>query len=393
MNFCNISKQTAIDSYAKIIENELYIVYVNSELFTKYNFYRFRNCIKYFQDYYRKIVVNLKLNNIQYLQLLTDKNENKQLISKLKGIEDNSQKKEKKKFIQKCGFEGCRGFLSQAWKCGVCNHTTCSKCFEIKNEEHICDENTLKTAQLIKKETKNCPSCATTIYKISGCDQMWCTNCNVAFSWKTGQKVNGVIHNPHYFEWKKKQGERIRQPGEVVCGGLPNQGDIWSLLRYFITQESERNKVVNLFRGTRHIQNVILRDLRRKCNGSENDQNEELRIKYLINKINEKQFKSTLMRRDKAIHKATSVLHVYELISTVFIECINDIYQTMLIQRNKRNNKNIKFAIVISKIEENILKCNQIKQYVKTQLIKISKEFEQMVPVLQEDYMTKNIKF
>ena len=31
---------------------------------------------------------------------------------------------------------------------------------------------------------------------VKNCDQMWCVQCHTAFSWKTGLKVNGVIHNP-----------------------------------------------------------------------------------------------------------------------------------------------------------------------------------------------------
>ena len=78
-----------------------------------------------------------------------------------------------KKFIRACPRNDCEGFLSTGWKCGVCDTKVCSKCFEIKEtEEHVCDEETLKSAEMIKKETKPCPSCSSAIYKISGCDQM-----------------------------------------------------------------------------------------------------------------------------------------------------------------------------------------------------------------------------
>ena len=137
----------------------------------------------------------------------------------------NKKPEATKKFIRACPVNGCEGFLSTAWKCGVCDTWACSKCFEIigknKNVEHVCNEDTLKSAQMIKDETKPCPSCSVAIYKIEGCDQMWCTQCKVAFSWRTGLKVTGTIHNPHYYQWMKENKDNVMQPGAQICGGLP----------------------------------------------------------------------------------------------------------------------------------------------------------------------------
>lgn len=150
-----------------------------------------------------------------------------------RGIVDGSSPEEmeqkKKQFNRACPGNDCPGFLSSQWKCCVCETWTCKDCMEVigkdKEIEHTCDPDVLASAQLLKKETKPCPSCSCAIYKVSGCDQMWCTQCKVAFSWKTGLKIGGTIHNPHFYEWQRKNGGANRQnPGAIACGGLPGFG-------------------------------------------------------------------------------------------------------------------------------------------------------------------------
>ena len=90
-------------------------------------------------------------------------------------------------------------FLSSGYKCAICEVRVCSKCHEIMGytpnckENHECNPDTVAAVEMIKQETKPCPQCTAPIFKISGCDQMWCTACNIAFSWRTGLKVTGVI--------------------------------------------------------------------------------------------------------------------------------------------------------------------------------------------------------
>ena len=104
-------------------------------------------------------------------------------------LEVNIINKKNKAYISKCG--------------------TCSKCLEIKGDtqdaDHTCDENNVKSAEIIKKDTKACPKCGTRIFKIYGCNQMWCTGCNTAFNWATGAiyASNAQFHNPHYVYFLK----------------------------------------------------------------------------------------------------------------------------------------------------------------------------------------------
>jgi hypothetical protein len=91
-------------------------------------------------------------------------------------LEDGAAKpeeEEKKKFIRRCTRDGCQGFLSTAWKCGLCEYYSCSKCFKTKtlkqDDPHECIKEDLETAELIKKDCKPCPNCGEFIMKVSGC--------------------------------------------------------------------------------------------------------------------------------------------------------------------------------------------------------------------------------
>lgn len=141
---------------------------------------------------------------------------------------DDAEKKEKKRFIMPCPGADCRGFLSTQYKCELCSIHACPKCLEIigtdKDAEHTCNEDNVKSAEMIRKETKPCPACGTRISKIDGCDQMWCVECHTAFSWNTGNIDNGRVHNPHFYQHKRNEnnGMIARAPGDVLCGGLCN---------------------------------------------------------------------------------------------------------------------------------------------------------------------------
>ena len=166
---------------------------------------------------------------------------------------------------------------------------------------------------LIKKETKGCPQCGVRIYKISGCDQMWCTECKVAFSWNSGKIIyGGQIHNPHYYQYMRDQNNGInapRNPGDVLCGGLIPYYSLNTLLRkintynqvgYYNTLKTNSiiydfmttnnikqiadfcNFLSNLHRTINHLTEVNLNSCRQKVRNLDN--NDELTVQYILNR-------------------------------------------------------------------------------------------------------------
>lgn len=248
-------------------------------------------------------------------------------------------------FIRACPDNECRGFLSSQWKCGLCEKWTCSQCYVIKGternmEQHVCDAGDIETAALILKETKSCPNCGMGIFKIDGCDQMFCTECNTAFNWKTGKIQTNNIHNPHYFEWLRRNEEE--RPNEnieniPVINECNDDRNDFVLNHYVCTRLRQHVLVKYNFEVSETIKGkLVLFDkiVRRAIHLSEVDimrynyglnlitYNQDLRIKYLRKQIDEEQFKVLLQRKDKRKQKNNEIYNILQMVYNVTVDII-----------------------------------------------------------------------
>lgn len=231
---------------------------------------------------------------------------------------------DKKAFIQRCPVHECKGFVSQAWKCGTCNTFSCSTCRQPKKSrddpDHVCKQEDIDTVKLLTDGTKPCPTCATLISHISGCSQMWCPGCNCTFDWNTGRTVTGVIHNPEYFAWMRRNGGVLpRQEGDrpgMAC--LPMYEHV---LR---TMEQRRDFSYNLescYQAIAHVTNVTMNEFPGDANAMDNT---DLRIRYLNGMITEEKMKTKLQARIKKREKNRAVFQVLELFTTA----LTDLFST-----------------------------------------------------------------
>jgi hypothetical protein len=212
--------------------------------------------------------------------------------------------KENRVFVRHCPNENCNGFLSSQWKCGLCELWACPECHEIKGEkrdtEHKCKPENVETAKMIEKETRQCPSCASSIFKIDGCDQMWCTQCHTAFSWTTG-RVENTIHNPHYYEWLKRNGEQERNPLEVQCGR--------EIDNYFINNLAKLKSEREGFEICRRIIHIRLVEMP-KYTINRVGENEDLRVRFMLKEITETGLKKLLQKREKQANKKQEIANI-----------------------------------------------------------------------------------
>jgi hypothetical protein len=289
--------------------------------------------------------------------------------------------KQRRTFTRKCTFEGCHGWLSSAWKCGLCDNYTCNDCYVIKGKahdgDHTCNKDDLETAKLIRASSKPCPKCGEAIEKSEGCDMMFCTTCHTPFSWKTLQIITrGSVHNPHYFEWRNRVGAgavggaHAAEP--LPCGGMPTDNFIFKKASppstdIYILSTTTREAIGRRFRVTSHIENVVAPDY---TNHTEVQNTEQYRIKYLLNQMTKEQIESILQRQEttRERHKA-----------------IRDVLDTYLVAAAEQ------FRIVAENTTEEvalatIANLDQLRDFINETLRNVHKYYGCTVPIIMNNW-------
>ncbi len=292
-----------------------------------------------------RVIIKIVPDNEELVQLRRQITEYRKRISSLnteiyriKNIENNKNETEKRVFIRRCAAPDCRGFLSSQWKCGLCHINVCKECHEIKvSDTHECLKENIESAKMMMKETKPCPACGIRIFKISGCSQMWCTQCHVAFNWNTLKIEKGLVHNPHFYEWQRQQngGTAPRNPGDVLhCGGIADLLDCMHIWREAITDSDPlMTSLTSFHRLCVHIQNIVLPYLPHEFN---NNDNRDVRKAYLKKEITEERFKWFLQKREKHLNKSREIRQVVEMLTT----CGQDIlYRSLILPNSERYQK------------------------------------------------------
>ena len=240
-------------------------------------------------------------------------------------FENKAPTNAKQNFVRACPSEECRGFLSSDWNCGLCSKKACKECHQIMDDvsTHVCNADDVATAKLLDKDTKPCPKCSTGIFKIAGCDQMWCTQCHTAFDWKTG-RLETAVHNPHYFEYLRRTndtGAPRNQLDHYVCGETIDSQLVRSITSKLTRANDmglQSTRVSQAIESTLHLRDVQLP----KYRTDQAENNLELRVQYLRGQITETDFKVKVQRANKAFEKKREIFQVSDLLQRTVTEIL-----------------------------------------------------------------------
>ena len=277
-----------------------------------------------------------------------------------------------------CSKESCRGFVNTALLhakhviCSICSTQLCLSCYETIHDykTHICDPDTLSTISDIKSNTKPCPKCAIPTSKIDGCNQMWCTQCHTTWSWTTGKIESRIlrIHNPHYYEYQRRQGTLQREIGDVLCGGMPTLFELEDYLIKCQVLQTDATIITNIHQAVTFYESVYIPMYATNPYTQETYKN--LRIDYMRNKIDETAFKKRLQYMEKSRNKKQNISQIMQ----TFLAVSNEIFISL------------KDCTSSKEIMEKMNEIEQIRIYTNEQMKITSVKYNCHVPILNDFY-------
>ena len=304
---------------------------------------------KLFDDFNKRINTRYETLVLQHTHQLNVRNEMEQLkVDKRKLQESIGQVSSRLAVLQNqlshpdafstpppCGVFGCRGVQDAFGKCTICLMSTCEFCHERKDDVHVCDPGVLQSVSTITATCKPCPVCKVYISKVDGCDQMWCTKCKYAYSWKTGQliKETSTFHNPHYFE--ELTGNLVSTNiDHITIGKL--RGILMKLRKY--DPECEMQHISRILNVRKTITELGFEYARfTRLIRTAQDREEKLQTMSIFSTITNESLKSKLYRSHKLILRKNTLRDFLQDYIKLTSETLLDLYESLIAKLNKTN--------------------------------------------------------
>jgi len=175
---------------------------------------------------------------------------------------------------------------------------------------------------------------------VRNCDQMWCTMCKVAFSWRTGKIETGHVHNPHALEWRRQNGGLDRDLADVPCGGLVDEDNLINQLRtiyehrigHDVDTWDARNylkrhvkSTVKMFSAYHYINETIgyIPTLQNR------DKLSKLRIDYILGRITEDKWRQSIFVAERTDERSVATRMILEVLRDTMTDRFRDLAEKL----------------------------------------------------------------
>jgi hypothetical protein len=186
---------------------------------------------------------------------------------------------------------------------------------------------------------------------------MWCIECHCAFNWTTGTIETGYVHNPHYFEYQRRNGNAQRNVMDLPCNGLAPaayHGVIYELITRVVNYKSNALRVEMQLpqisrEGCNRIRTkaldcaVSIETISRLMVNYRPDaiqSNLESRVKYLTEEIDEQEFKSYLSRDTKKFNKNREIGQVMQTVVFAMTDILTRLIELLRTTDSPRTERN-----------------------------------------------------
>ena len=185
---------------------------------------------------------------------------------------------------------------------------------------------------------------------------MYCTmpGCRTVFSWKTGRREYGAVHNPYALEYMRQHGALGRDLADIPCGGRPDYRELRASIPEMKVRTEDSTFAHHCYMLMGHVEVEARRMTAEDDVVAENEQRS--RILFMRQRMKEDEYRRILLRRMTDAEKKRELAMIMQMLT----DTLGDMFRQ---------------AVIAGSITEFVPQMRSLVEYANTHLLAISHRF------------------